>query len=193
MGAHMPESEECKQEHDGDCGDQRRENRRGEGVVILRPRHGLKGRGNGMVAEEQRRRSRAGSYGLQNSQNGDRSRAQALLGWSGMSSNSFTNLMEQYGTEAEAIKMQEAREIARRKTMKKIKRCIYLMILVGIAVAGWMNRGAVAEFSSTQWKKVTGEVGKSGGVIGNGEKTKNKAKELQELAKKRNEIIDGTF
>lgn len=101
--------------------------------------------------------------------------------------------MEQYGTEAEAIKMQEAREIARRKTMKKIKRCIYLMILVGIAVAGWMNRGAVAEFSSTQWKKVTGEVGKSGGVIGNGEKTKNKAKELQELAKKRNEIIDGTF
>ena len=99
--------------------------------------------------------------------------------------------MEQYSSEAEAIKMREAREVARRNTMKKIKRGVLYFFLAAIAVVGWMNRGPVTQFTSTQWRKLTGAVADPTGAITNGEKTKNKAKELNELAKKRNEIVDG--
>lgn len=104
-----------------------------------------------------------------------------------MISGSFNKLMNQYGDEEQARLAAEAREIARRKKVAKIKRGIFYLVLAGIGVAGWMQRDWVTAKGKEVWAST---FGMTETVTKHGEDTKNKAKELGENADKRNAIID---
>ena len=104
-----------------------------------------------------------------------------------MSTDPFGRLMERFGNEAESERLEEARKIEQKKKAAKIKKAVFVLILLGISVASWLNRNAL---SAKVMNLYNSTMGTAYSVTKNGEETKNKAKEIKDGAAKRDAVLN---
>jgi phosphoribosyl-ATP pyrophosphohydrolase len=108
-----------------------------------------------------------------------------------MSQNPFDNLMQKYGNEAEEVQVAEARAERRHQIMMRVRKVIFLLLFLGVCAAGYVYRADVVQTYTAVRAKISPpkEAGKDEPAAP-GANAKNKAKEIQDLAKKRNSVLD---
>lgn len=108
-----------------------------------------------------------------------------------MSQNPFDNLMQKYGNEAEELKVAEARAERRHQTMMRVRKVIFLLLFLGVCAAGYVYRADVAQaYVEVRAKISPPKAQAKEEPAAPGANAKNKAKEIQDLAKKRNSLLD---
>jgi len=118
-------------------------------------------------------------------------RAHRLLNQFRMSQNHFDNLMQKFGNEAEELKIAEMRAVRRQQIIARVRKVFFLLLLLGACATGYVFRadlqqtivkvGAIIAPAKDKQKEEAAAPGAN---------AKNKAKEIQDLAKKRNAVLD---
>ena len=94
--------------------------------------------------------------------------------------------MQKYGNEAEELKIAEVRAERRHQIMARVRKVFFILLFLGACAAGYVYRGELQQ--TYVHLRGTPAPEKADEKFGDG--SKNKAKEIQELAKKRNAVLD---
>ena len=94
--------------------------------------------------------------------------------------------MQKYGDEAEELKITEVREARRQQIMARVRKVIFLLLFLGVCAAAYVYRGGLQQ----TYVALRGNPAPAKEETSPGANAKNKAKEIQDLAKKRNAVLD---
>jgi hypothetical protein len=106
-----------------------------------------------------------------------------------MSQNQFSNLMSQYGNEAEQRKCNEARAEQRSHTFRRVRRVVMLFILAGAMAAAAVYRNEVTSTVAIVLNKFHAPSPYAQAETN----TKNKLADIKTEAQKREQEIAATF
>lgn len=111
----------------------------------------------------------------------DANRAHGLLNQIRMSQNNFDNLMQKFGSEAEELKIAEARAERRHQIMMRVRKVIFLLLFLGVCAAAYVFRGELQQ----TYVALRGNPAPAKAEEKFGDSSKSKAREIQNLAEKR--------